>query len=228
MRRLLTRLVLVVAAGCAAFLTFLLFQRLPFLLEQRGLLLYRAPADRIIVAEGTEDVARLSKTAGYQKFRPCAEERPGPTRAVAYYLPGSTRLLWFGSGPYAFLHRRRAPGQAERLVSVEVQQYDPEPPSGQHYELFALAQIPAFSLPDNENFSGRGARISNVLPEDGGGGLTLDAGGNFRLYAGQPDPADDSHFTIRYELNGKSDIIDGWLMSDETVNLQVRGGGTPK
>ena len=32
-----------------------------------------------------------------------------------------------------------------------------------------------------------------------------------RLYAGQADPADKSHFTIRYDINGAEGIIDGWL-----------------
>jgi len=49
-----------------------------------------------------------------------------------------------------------------------------------------------------------------------------------RLYAGQLDPIDESHFTIRYELDGKSGVIDGWLMPDDSVKLQNRGGATPQ
>lgn len=44
------------------------------------------------------------------------------------------------------------------------------------------------------------------------------------LYAGQPDPADESHFTIAYESQGQKGTIDGWLMHDETVKLEVRDG----
>ena len=51
--------------------------------------------------------------------------------------------------------------------------------------------------------------------------LTVDAD---HLNAGQPDPSDGSHFTIRYESNGQSGLIDGWLMPDDTVKLEPRGG----
>lgn len=51
---------------------------------------------------------------------------------------------------------------------------------------------------------------------------------NTRVFAGQPDPLDPSHFTIDYEHNGTAGVIDGWLMSDNTVNFQLpvaaRGG----
>lgn len=45
-----------------------------------------------------------------------------------------------------------------------------------------------------------------------------------RLYAGQPDPADASHFTIRYESKGSGGTIDGWLRDGDSVKLQVRDG----
>ena len=52
-----------------------------------------------------------------------------------------------------------------------------------------------------------------------------------KLYAGQPDPNDRTHFTIRYEAAGQEGIIDGWLKDDDTVRLVVRDGpgkGTAK
>jgi len=48
--------------------------------------------------------------------------------------------------------------------------------------------------------------------------------GLLRLYAGQPDPADPSHFTIGYDMNGKPGTIDGWLENDRSVEIQVRDG----
>jgi hypothetical protein len=48
--------------------------------------------------------------------------------------------------------------------------------------------------------------------------------GVLRVYAGQPDPADASHLTIRYQIDTQSGIIDGWLENDHTVKLQVRDG----
>jgi hypothetical protein len=43
-----------------------------------------------------------------------------------------------------------------------------------------------------------------------------------RIYAGQLDPEDASHFTIDYEARGRRHTIDGWLRDDETVLLEER------
>jgi len=47
-----------------------------------------------------------------------------------------------------------------------------------------------------------------------------------KLFAGQPDPADASHFTIRFERDGVEGIIDGYLKSDDTVILEERSPTT--
>ena len=36
------------------------------------------------------------------------------------------------------------------------------------------------------------------------------------------DSADPSHFTIRYEMWGKSDVLDGRLNDDDSVTLEPR------
>jgi len=44
-----------------------------------------------------------------------------------------------------------------------------------------------------------------------------------RIFAGQPDPQDASHFTIEYQrADGGSGIIDGYLRDDDTVDVGVR------
>jgi hypothetical protein len=43
-----------------------------------------------------------------------------------------------------------------------------------------------------------------------------------RLYAGQVDPADASHFTIAYQIGEYSDQLDGYLLNDDSVQLQPR------
>jgi hypothetical protein len=45
-----------------------------------------------------------------------------------------------------------------------------------------------------------------------------------RLFAGQPDAADESHFTFTYEANGQKGTIDGWLQAGDVVKLQLRDG----
>jgi hypothetical protein len=43
-----------------------------------------------------------------------------------------------------------------------------------------------------------------------------------RIFAGQPDPLDASHFTFDYEKQGRRYTMDGWLEADDTVTLQAR------
>ena len=45
-----------------------------------------------------------------------------------------------------------------------------------------------------------------------------------RVLAGQPDPADGTHFTIPYILNGKPGVIDGRLRANGRVMLEPREG----
>jgi hypothetical protein len=43
-----------------------------------------------------------------------------------------------------------------------------------------------------------------------------------RVYAGQPDPTDSSHFTVRYRIWGQEDLLDGRLQDDDTITLTPR------
>jgi hypothetical protein len=45
-----------------------------------------------------------------------------------------------------------------------------------------------------------------------------------RIFAGQADPADESHFTLTYEVDGHRGLIDGWLDPYDKVRMQVRDG----
>lgn len=58
-------------------------------------------------------------------------------------------------------------------------------------------------------------------PRPGGSTLELPlaVSDELRVLAGQPDPRDPSHFTIRYDLNGQPGVIDGWLDAGRVVRL---------
>jgi hypothetical protein len=42
------------------------------------------------------------------------------------------------------------------------------------------------------------------------------------IFAGQPDPNDPSHFTIRYRIWGQEDVLDGRLLDNDQVTLTAR------
>ena len=45
-----------------------------------------------------------------------------------------------------------------------------------------------------------------------------------QLFAGHPDLADPSHFTIIYQVGSQRGNIDGYLQNDDTVKMQIRDG----
>jgi hypothetical protein len=54
--------------------------------------------------------------------------------------------------------------------------------------------------------------------------IRLTGGGHYRFYAGQPDPADPSHFTIPYDLDGKRGVIHGRVKASGALELKPDGG----
>jgi hypothetical protein len=56
------------------------------------------------------------------------------------------------------------------------------------------------------------------------GRLKINYRSQMRVYAGQPDPADASHFTIAYDLDGHPGVINGWLKADGSIVLEPRIG----
>ena len=48
------------------------------------------------------------------------------------------------------------------------------------------------------------------------------AGETVRIFAGQADPDDRSHFWLDYEADGKPGTIDGWLTDNDTVKFEKR------
>ena len=48
-----------------------------------------------------------------------------------------------------------------------------------------------------------------------------------RIYAGQPDPSDASHFTFDYEAYGVRDTVDGWLEVSGYLTLRPRHPPSP-
>ena len=65
------------------------------------------------------------------------------------------------------------------------------------------------------------ARVQGTLSIDQS--PPIDYGNVVRFFAGQVDPADASHFTIPYEVDGRVGVIDGWLR-DDGVKLRPREG----
>src|SRR5439155_6113067 len=58
----------------------------------------------------------------------------------------------------------------------------------------------------------------------GGGDIQLKLKDQWRIFTGRVDPADASHITIAYDIDGKPGVIDGRLNDGDRLMLQPRAG----
>jgi hypothetical protein len=107
-----------------------------------------------------------------------------------------------------FLRERRAAGKETRIVSVRVGNRWSGPFRGVDlmWEVFA---------------PGPGNPARNVTHTYQ---LTLRGRDVLTLYAGQPDPADASRFTIRYRTRAGEGVLDGQLTAEDQVLFSIRDG----
>jgi hypothetical protein len=200
---------------------------------QNKCLSYSAPADRVVYEEDPDAAAKLLAT-GSGEYVPTALNREtgkAPTTAASH-VPASwsalrPRVTTFPLMMYArnsspatagvvFLHELTSPGGSRRLVCVR---YLPQSPTfspafvaGYDYDSDVL--IPAtWTRPAARVARGSAFSVLSNIPRHPP---------RVRMYAGQPDPADPTHFTIRYEMWGQSDVLDGYLDNNDGVTLKPR------
>lgn len=127
---------------------------------------------------------------------------------------------WKYEGCLLFMHERTGPSGHRRLVSAEYRLLDGAP-SDSH----------GFMLGVSIRWSSESSGGSDTAPRLVAMAPALDVpllGGSNRLYFGQPDAKDASHFTIKYEIDNVPGTIDGWLQADDTVRLETRDGPAAK
>jgi hypothetical protein len=142
-----------------------------------------------------------------QYVRACAA--PG---VAAWIAPSGGRRVAFGmrgasAAPAAgvlFLHERTSPSGARRLVVVLsdfMTDTKPKFIAGYDVDAFAHGQA-SWSQPPGEDVCYWDIDVlDSVSPTPP----------HVRVYAGQADAGDRSHFTIRYEVDGAAKIVDGYL-----------------
>ncbi len=199
------------------------------LYDQRQCMNYTAPPEQVVYDENNGTVSPLIGSAGYQgvpagvhyasralpMFPPTVAVRPAPE--LGTYLATMDQPL---APPPAtvFLHELRTKSGLVRLVAVLRWPID----TGHILHKFGLEPVvinpagftsrPVVHWPPPVLWS----QVPAHNPAD-----TQD----LRFYAGQPDPADAAHFTIKYDLRNGSGIIDGRLNEDgQTVSLKILSG----
>lgn len=171
---------------------------------ERKCLKYAPPPDQVVYEEEPTEVAFLVASDPGYRYRAGYREAP----SYCYYAP----TLWaqyplgrWEPGP-RFLHERRGAGGSARLIAVDLSRLD-----NGFYFYPRIIQPATLSSPPK------------LLKRIYAMGLRLEPTDEVRIYAGQADPNDSSHFTIRFMLNGTAGMIDGWIRADDTVSMKPVG-----
>lgn len=226
-RKILRRLL---AAALIAILAFATIRwgsdarrKIAVLYWQHKCLVAAPSADQVVYADDPVVVAGLLRRGNqYTKITTSSgaaagREMPSWT-ALASWLPMGT-----GSSPSAvlFMHECRMPSGEPRLVVVQ-SGFDPSiaPPlfiagfdldvrvlEPETLRAAATYRTPAYAI----SVTSARPRISPKL----------------KIFAGQIDSSDPSHFTIGYEMYGQPGIVDGWLRKYDQVEIHVRTGPPP-
>ena len=179
---------------------------------QRRCLLYTAPPDQVVFStRSAEAKAMQHRPGGYHGVY-----IPGRFDIAGFEPPELTRFIRFDHQVLydtprhnvAFMHERTSPAGHRRLIIISADATG----GGRIFGFWRTVLEPV------PMFSGRRHSFGAMMP-----GM-FESDGDFRVFAGQVDPNDASHFTIRFELAGQPGLIDGRLKDNDRIVLTVREG----
>jgi hypothetical protein len=197
------------------------------------------PADQFVYEEDPTTINVLAaKGRGYGLYRPPTgpgqfqnRMSNGPAPAAAVFVPRCWTALhallppaYLGGadGAVLFLHEMTSKNGARRLVVVT---HAPSPDP----QVFVLGfDVDAVVITPASGLTTPAAPLPMMYAIDVVIGLNQPPQ-KLRIYPGQIDPADPSHFTIRYEQWGQTDVMDGQLDSTGSrVEFTCRNHPSPR
>jgi hypothetical protein len=113
-----------------------------------------------------------------------------------------------------FLHALRLPGKPPKLVRVHAVAGGPQDCWGLACYVETCPDKPGVAPVDLTD-------VEYFWPDP------LDHAATVRMHAGQPDPNDESHFTIELEVDGQRRVLDGRLTTKDQITLTARTGPAP-
>jgi hypothetical protein len=168
---------------------------------------FTEPPERVVFDNDPSEAARLIGTGHFMEVSANYKDSPGLNGAIRFFSLGGG----FDYNDALFLHARRAQGRRElHLVQVAGAGAIERSPSG------CVISIAGICFPPEGVPVPKGAL--SPRPQT----VFIPPGGRLRIFAGQPDPADDAHLTIRYEVNGMPGLIEGWLRDDSYGGVQLK------
>jgi hypothetical protein len=165
------------------------------------------------VRAGSLTAALTAPSAGFiiKPLAQVSEDRIGSyARSGFGYIRQTVPNSPFRTG--AFLHSRQYPGSEARLVAVVFLERQSPGGSERILEINALVWRPAtWSLESRLELTGLTTLAIGDIDHR-----------HIRIHGGQVDPADASHLTLPYEVDGQQGTIDGYLDNTDHVRLVPR------
>jgi hypothetical protein len=178
--------------------------------ETQACMEYTAPANQIVFDDDPRDFGQLDDCNVIMRRN--GQAAAGRKLNIWSYSLISIPALTKVSDAFVFLHARKSKSGNQRLIVI----WSPML-FEQDFNLHA-AVILAPNAPFDQLVGKEGMNFDSTIPHNS----------TLRVFAGQPDPFDDSHFTIGYEADHHAGTIDGWLEDDDTVKLTIQPAPTTK
>jgi hypothetical protein len=201
-------------------------RRLSLLQAQRQCATHTAPADQVRYDSVPADLPGLANDANYVTTRTVSPQ----FASTAYFTPSMPYgqfAMRKPAGPWArlcgaagwnpappmtaplFLHERKNAAGPSRLLVLTFRPGDATP-----FQAEVITPAGLWGQPGAASVHVEGQFIGRIDPWEH----------PIRFYAAQPDRADPSRFTFRYEFSGQPGHIDGCLNADDSVTLTLRDG----
>ncbi len=179
----------------------------PLSLRQRYVQ-YTMPTGRIVLENEPLSAAALLATGNYRDLG-FGEGAEYEDRGVEDDL--KELGVWNAQSAAVFVHGRNA-GKGERLVVITIGNRG----SGEDFNYVEVWNgVLEFA---------RDVRLPRDVSNSRAKSIIFPKDEKLTLYAGQSDPNDPSHFTIKYRLKVGGGFIDGWLRSDDSIVIRTRDG----
>jgi hypothetical protein len=180
--------------------------RIQYLKLQRACMNYSAPPDQLMFTADPAEAKRLAAIGGEYH----GVYVPGHFDDVAGYQPLVLAKLRANIlGPPSnliFMHARRGASGDKRLVLITIDSTN----GGTAFELFGCIIKPV-GVFGSENLNWFASAEELFHPKK-----------SLRVFAGQVDPNDESKFTIPFEMDGTSGVVDGQLDIPGGIILKIR------
>jgi hypothetical protein len=201
---------------------------------QSQCLAYTARADQVVGESDPDESNRLAAQSGYSSngkrmvdgraVMLGAVYTPPPWKEFRDLVPGTSPPIYRNAGGVAFLHEMRSKSGNVRLVCFSAMPAMPNLISNDSISGAWAGQGYDIEIFDPGTFWRHPKNLSKPPPSLFNRSRNIISA--TRVFAGQLDPADPSHFTVRYERSNaagtaRRGTINGYLHDDDIVEIIV-------